>query len=204
MTVTAMNIRDAIVKGELSALEVVQDKLDHIQSTNASFNAFTEVTRDRALAEAKSIDALRKAGEPLPPLAGVPYAVKNLFDIEGVVTLAGSKINRDNAPAAADAFLVERMKAAGGVLLGALNMDEYAYGFTTENSHYGPARNPHDTARSAGGSSGGSGAAVAADQVPVALGSDTNGSIRVPSSLCGVWGLKPTFGRLSRRGSYQT
>ena len=148
MTVTAMNIRDAIVKGELSALEVVQDKLDHIQSTNASFNAFTEVTRDRALAEAKSIDALRKAGEPLPPLAGVPYAVKNLFDIEGVVTLAGSKINRDNAPAAADAFLVERMKAAGGVLLGALNMDEYAYGFTTENSHYGPARNPHDTARS--------------------------------------------------------
>lgn len=202
MTVTAMNIRDAIVKGELSALEVVQDKLDHIQSTNASFNAFTEVTRDRALAEAKSIDALRQAGEPLPPLAGVPYAVKNLFDIEGVVTLAGSKINRDNAPAAADAFLVERMKAAGGVLLGALNMDEYAYGFTTENSHYGPARNPHDTARSAGGSSGGSGAAVAADQVPVALGSDTNGSIRVPSSLCGVWGLKPTFGRLSRRGSY--
>jgi Asp-tRNA(Asn)/Glu-tRNA(Gln) amidotransferase A subunit family amidase len=132
----------------------------------------------------------------------VPYAVKNLFDIEGEVTLAGSRVNRDHAPASSDAFLVQRLQAAGAVLVGSLNMDEYAYGFTTENTHYGPCRNPHDLTRIAGGSSGGSGAAVAAGQVPVALGSDTNGSIRVPSSLCGVWGLKPTFGRLSRRGSY--
>jgi amidase/aspartyl-tRNA(Asn)/glutamyl-tRNA(Gln) amidotransferase subunit A len=148
------------------------------------------------------VDRRSAAGESLPPLAGLPYAVKNLFDIEGVVTLAGSKINRAHAPARADAVLVQRLAAAGAVLLGGLNMDEYAYGFTTENSHVGPARNPHDLARTAGGSSGGSGAAVAAGQVPLTLGSDTNGSIRVPSSLCGVWGLKPTFGRLSRRGSY--
>jgi len=107
-----------------------------------------------------------------------------------------------NAPAAADAFLVQRMQAAGAVLVGSLNMDEFAYGFTTENTHYGPCHNPHDLTRIAGGSSGGSGAAVAAAQVPLALGSDTNGSIRVPASLCGVWGLKPTFGRLSRRGTY--
>jgi amidase/aspartyl-tRNA(Asn)/glutamyl-tRNA(Gln) amidotransferase subunit A len=135
-------------------------------------------------------------------LAGVPYAVKNLFDVHGEVTLAGSKVNRGNAVATQDAFLVTQMQRAGAVLVGMLNMDEYAYGFTTENSHYGPTRNPHKLSCTAGGSSGGSGAAVAAAQVPIALASDTNGSIRVPASFCGVWGLKPTFGRLSRRGSY--
>ncbi|HEY1092778.1 MAG TPA: amidase family protein, partial [Burkholderiaceae bacterium] len=173
-----------------------------VEAGNGRVNAFTDFTFTRARAEADAIDARRARGEALPPLAGVPYAVKNLFDIDGVVTRAGSRINRDHAPATEDAFLVQRMRAAGAVLLGGLNMDEYAYGFTTENSHDGPCHNPHDLARTAGGSSGGCGAAIAAGMVPLTLGSDTNGSIRVPSSLCGVWGLKPTFGRLSRRGSY--
>ena len=132
----------------------------------------------------------------------MPFAVKNLFDVAGLTTRAGSKIERDRPPAAADGPLIARLEAAGAVLVGALNMDEYAYGFTTENSHDGPTRNPHDLARVAGGSSGGSAAAVAAGQVPLTLGSDTNGSIRVPSSLCGVFGLKPTYGRLPRNGSY--
>ena len=192
----------AIVAGEVSAREALATSIARIEATDARVNAFTARTFERARAEADAVDADRAAGKALGPLAGVPYAVKNLFDIEGTVTLAGSKINRGHAPATADAVLVRRMRTAGAVLVGALNMDEYAYGFTTENTHYGPCRNPHDLARIAGGSSGGSGAAVAAGQVPITLGSDTNGSIRVPASLCGVWGLKPTFGRLSRRGSY--
>ncbi len=191
----------ALATKELSARELLDHSLARIEATDARVNAFTDRTLARARAEAAAVDARRAAGEALSPLAGVPYAVKNLFDIEGVVTRAGSRINRGHAPAARDAVLVQRLAAAGAVLVGALNMDEYAYGFTTENSHDGPCHNPHDLGRSAGGSSGGSGAAVAAGQVGLALGSDTNGSIRVPASLCGVWGLKPTFGRLSRRGS---
>jgi len=198
----AAGLARAIAAGERSATEVLEASIDRIAATDDRVNAFTGRSYARARAEAAAVDARRARGEPLPALAGVPYAVKNLFDIDGEVTLAGAKINRGHPPASADAFLVQRMKAAGAVLVGSLNMDEYAYGFTTENTHFGPCHNPHDLARIAGGSSGGSGAAVAAGQVPVTLGSDTNGSIRVPSSLCGVWGLKPTFGRLSRRGSY--
>jgi amidase/aspartyl-tRNA(Asn)/glutamyl-tRNA(Gln) amidotransferase subunit A len=192
----------AIKLGDLSAREVTEAHIARIEATNPTVNAFIGKSYQRARVEADAIDALRARGAALPRLAGVPYAVKNLFDLEGEITLAGSKVNRTHAPAAQDAFLVSRMKMAGAVLLGSLNMDEYAYGFTTENTHYGPTRNPHDLTRIAGGSSGGSGAAVAAGQVGVSLGSDTNGSIRVPASLCGVWGLKPTFGRLSRRGTY--
>ncbi len=185
-----------------SALQRVEHAIARIVATDKEVNAFTAHTFERARNEAQAVDARRAKGESLGPLAGVPYAVKNLYDIQGLPTLAGSKINREHAPAAQDAVLVQRLKAAGAILLGALNMDEYAYGFTTENTHYGPVHNPHDLTRIAGGSSGGSGAAVAAGQVPLTLGSDTNGSIRVPASLCGVWGLKPTFGRLSRRGTY--
>jgi AtzE family amidohydrolase len=192
----------AVAAGQCSAVDLCEAALLRIKATDERVNAFTATTVARALADAQAIDQRRARGEVLPPLAGLPYAVKNLFDIEGVVTLAGSKINRDLPPATEDAALVARLKAAGAVLIGALNMDEYAYGFTTENTHYGPTRNPHDLTRISGGSSGGSGAAVAAAQVPLTLGSDTNGSIRVPASLCGVWGLKPTFGRLTRRGTY--
>ena len=198
----AAAMASAVRAGEVSARELLDSCLARIAATDAQVNAFTSKTLVRAQQEADAVDDSRRQGEPLGPMAGVPYAVKNLFDIEGVTTLAGSKINRSHATASSDAFLVKQMKAAGSVLLGGLNMDEYAYGFTTENTHYGPCHNPHDLSRIAGGSSGGSGATVAAGQVPIALGSDTNGSIRVPSSLCGVWGLKPTFGRLSRRGTY--
>ncbi len=192
----------AIAAGEVSAAEVCEQSIVRIAATETQVNAFTDRTVARARAEAAAVDRRRAAGEVLPPLAGLPYAVKNLFDIQGLTTLAGSKVNRGLPPAHEDAVLVQRLHTAGAVLLGGLNMDEYAYGFTTENTHYGPTRNPHDLGRTAGGSSGGSGAAVAAGQVPLALCSDTNGSIRVPASLCGVWGLKPTFGRLSRRGTY--
>ena len=193
----------AVREGQVSARELLDASLARIEATDGAVNAFTLHTRERARAEADAVDAQRaRAPQALGPLAGVPYAVKNLYDIEGEVTVAGSVIHRSHPPAEADAVLVRRMQSAGAVLVGALNMDEYAYGFTTENTHYGPCHNPHDLGRISGGSSGGSGAAVAAGQVPLSLGSDTNGSIRVPASLCGVWGLKPTFGRLSRRGSF--
>jgi amidase/aspartyl-tRNA(Asn)/glutamyl-tRNA(Gln) amidotransferase subunit A len=197
-----MAIVRAVHSGEMQAEEALEHSIARVEVTDPRINAFTDGCFERAVREARAVDALRQRGEPLPPLAGMPYAVKNLFDIEGVTTRAGSKVRNGAAAAGADAVLVQRLKVAGAVLVGALNMDEFAYGFTTENSHYGACRNPRDKTRIAGGSSGGSGAAVAAGQVPLSLGSDTNGSIRVPASLCGVFGLKPTFGRLSRRGSY--
>ena len=174
-----------------------------IESAIRVLNAFTAVIEERALARARRASTqARAAGRPLGPLAGVPFAVKNLFDVAGLPTLAGSKINRELPPAARDATLIARLEAAGAVLVGALNMGEYAYDFTGENVHDGPSRNPHDTTRMTGGSSGGSGGAVAGGLVPLALGSDTNGSIRVPSSLCGIFGLKPTYGRLSRARTF--
>ena len=156
--------------------------------------------RKRALADAAAVDAKFAAGDDPGPLAGVPFAVKNLYDVAGIATVAGSRIDRNRTPASRDAALVRRLAGQGAVLVGALNMDEYAYGFSTENSHYGATRNPHDAALIAGGSSGGSAAAVAASLLPLTLGSDTNGSIRVPAALCGVFGLRPTLGRLSRAG----
>ncbi len=191
----------AIASGDAKAAAWLERCIDRIAATDGRVNAFTYRTLERARREAAAVDAKRAQGDTLPPLAGLPYAVKNLFDVQGEVTLAGSVIENGRPAATADAVLVRQLRAADAVLVGMLNMDEYAYGFTTENTHHGATGNPHRLACIAGGSSGGSAAAVAAQQVPVALGSDTNGSIRVPASLCGVWGLKPTFGRLSRRGT---
>ena len=202
MNSVALGLARQIRDGERSASAVLEATLARIREADPRYHCFTSVTETRARQEAAAIDARRARGEVLPPLAGVPYAVKNLFDTADEVTLAGGRVNAANPPARRDAVLVARLREAGAVLVGALNMDEHAYGFTTENSHYGACRNPHDPARIAGGSSGGSAAAVAGDLVPLTLGSDTNGSIRVPASLCGVFGLKPTFGRLPRTGSF--
>jgi AtzE family amidohydrolase len=198
---SASEIADAVNARSVSAVDVTRRALERIGALDEAVNAFTDVTAARALAEAEAVDRRIAAGERLP-LAGVPVAVKNLFDVAGLTTRAGSRINRDDPPATADATLVARMAAAGAVCVGALNMGEYAYDFTGENAHDGACRNPHDLTRMAGGSSSGSGAALAAGMVALTLGSDTNGSIRVPSSFCGTFGLKPTFGRLSRAGTF--
>jgi len=199
---SAREIAGAVARGETSAATIVEAALARIEAHDRAINAFTAVVAERARAWARAVDLACTKGDPPGPLAGVPFAVKNLFDVEGLPTLAGSKINRERAPAARDATLIARLEAAGAVLVGALNMGEYAYDFTGENIHDGPSRNPHDVARMTGGSSGGSGAAVAGGLVPLALGSDTNGSIRVPASLCGLFGLKPTYGRLSRARAF--
>jgi aspartyl-tRNA(Asn)/glutamyl-tRNA(Gln) amidotransferase subunit A len=198
----ATAIAQAVKSRKLSALEATDAVLARIAARDGVLNAFTDVTAERARAKARAVDADIAAGKPAGPLAGVPFAVKNLFDVQGLSTRAGSKINRDHAPAARDAALIERMESAGAVLVGALNMGEYAYDFTGENIHDGNSCNPHDTTRMTGGSSGGSGGAVGGRLVPIALGSDTNGSIRVPASFCGIFGLKPTYGRLSRARSF--
>jgi len=198
-------IAAAVRSGAASASAMVEASLARVAAIDPAVNAFTDIVGERARARAAALDKRLADGDGTSdalPLAGVPFAVKNLFDVAGLPTRAGAKIEREKAPATVDAPLVARLERAVAILVGALNMDEYAYGFTTENSHDGPTRNPHDLARLAGGSSGGSAAAVAAGQVPISLGSDTNGSIRVPASLCGVFGLKPTYGRLPRNGSY--
>ena len=198
----ALTIANAVRAKEISATAVVEAALDRIAKQDGALNSFTAVLTEQALERAAAIDRAIANGDDPGTLAGVPFAVKNLFDVKGLPTLSGSKINQDLPPAMADATALARLQRSGAVLVGALNMDEYAYGFVTENSHYGPTHNPHDLQRVAGGSSGGSAAAVAAGLVPLTLGSDTNGSIRVPAAFCGIFGLKPTYGRLSRSGVY--
>lgn len=196
-----LGLASLVRAGRVSARAVADAALAQIAARDPSVNAFTTVLDEQARADADRVDATIAAGRDAGPLAGLPFAVKNLFDVGGITTLAGSRINRERPPASRDAAAVRALRRAGAVLVGALNMDEYAYGFTTENAHYGPVRNPHDPTRVAGGSSGGSGAAVGAGLVPLTLGSDTNGSVRVPAALCGTFGLKPTYGRVSRAGS---
>ena len=195
-------IARAVREGRLSAVALIESRLARIERLNPRLNAFREILGDRARREAEAVDAMVAAGRDPGPLAGIPFGVKDNYDVAGRITTAGSIINLERPSATADAVLLQRLTRSGAVLVGAQNMDEYAYGFTTENAHYGATRNPLDTERSAGGSSGGSAASVAAGLCDFALGTDTNGSIRVPSSFCGIFGLKPTFGRLPRSGTF--
>jgi AtzE family amidohydrolase len=198
----ATAIAGEIRRQRIAAVEVTRSALERATTANVKLNCFSALFHDQAMAEATEVDRKIDHGIDPGPLAGVPIAIKNLFDIAGVTTLAGSKILRDAPPAERDATVLARLKSAGAILVGATQMDEFAYGFTTQNAHYGDTHNPHDLARSAGGSSGGSAAAVAGRIVPLSLGSDTNGSIRVPAAFCGIFGLKPTLRRLSRAGVY--
>lgn len=199
---TAVTITAAIASGQATARQSVMGSLERIGRFDGRVGAFTDVLAARALARADAQDAALRGGAVPGPLAGVPFAVKNLIDIAGLPTRAGSKINRERPPAERDGALVRRLEAAGAILVGGLNMGEYAYDFTGENVHDGDAHNPHALDHMTGGSSGGSGAALAAGMVPLTLGSDTNGSIRVPAAFCGCFGLKPTYGRLTRAGSF--
>ncbi|WP_345821502.1 AtzE family amidohydrolase [Methylobacterium fujisawaense] len=199
---TAVAVAAAITDGHTTARQVVTAALDRIERLDGRVGAFTDVVAARALAKADAQDAALSGGAKPGPLTGVPFAVKNLIDIAGLPTRAGSKINRERPPAERDGALVRRLEAAGAILVGALNMGEYAYDFTGENVHDGDAHNPHALDHMTGGSSGGSGAALAAGMVPLTLGSDTNGSIRVPAAFCGCFGLKSTYGRLTRAGSF--
>jgi AtzE family amidohydrolase len=197
----AADISRRVRDRETTARETTEASLARIGLLDPRVHAFTEVTADLARRQAERIDRAVAAGGDPGPLAGVPFAVKDLYDVAGLVTRSGARIHAERAPARSTATVVARLMEAGAVLVGVLNMEEYAYGFLTDNAHFGRTLNPHDPTRTAGGSSGGSAAAVAAGLVPLALGTDTNGSIRVPAAFCGVFGLKPTFGRLSRAGT---
>jgi AtzE family amidohydrolase len=200
--VTAADLARSVRRGTMTARTIVESALARIAQVNPRLVAFTAVFPERALARAARIDAEIAAGRDPGPLSGVPFAAKNLYDVAGIVTRAGAKVTGGHHPAARDADAVAALEARGAILVGVTNMDEFAYGFVTENAHDGTTRNPHDLERIAGGSSGGSAAAVAANLVPLALASDTNGSIRVPAALCGIFGIRPTFGRVSRRGAF--
>ncbi|MGD9890104.1 MAG: amidase [Dehalococcoidia bacterium] len=196
--ISLFDVAAAIGAGEISPVELTDHLLERIARLNPSLNAFITVTAEAARAAAR---AAERGTGPDGPLRGVPLAVKDLFDIAGVRTTAGSTILADNV-AGRDATVVARLREAGAVLLGKLNMHEFAFGVSATNPHYGDCHNPWDRSRITGGSSGGSASAVAAELCPGTLGTDTGGSIRIPASLCGVVGLKPTYGRVSRAGVF--
>ncbi len=196
------DIAKAVRSGAVKSLDLTIATLDDIAKRNGETNSFTRVLNESAIASAHEVDRKVAKGIDPGPLAGVPFGAKDLYDIAGLPTTAGAKMRIGAAPAERDAVVVARLKAAGAVLVGTLNMDEYAYGFATVNAHFGTTRNPHDLNRLAGGSSGGSAAAVAARLVPLSLGSDTNGSIRVPAALCGIWGIRPADGAISVKGTF--
>src|SRR6201987_1890871 len=192
-------VREALASKKISARELAGEHYKRIEARNPELNAYLTLSQDRAFGQADRVDALVAAGKPLPPLAGVPIAVKDVISTRGVRTTCGSKILENYIPPY-DATAVERLEAAGAVILGKTNCDEFAMGSSNENSAYGPVRNPEALDRIPGGSSGGSAAAVAAGLAVAALGTDTGGSIRQPGACCGVPGMMPTYGRVSRYG----
>jgi aspartyl-tRNA(Asn)/glutamyl-tRNA(Gln) amidotransferase subunit A len=192
-------LRAEIEAGTTTASSLAAAYYDRIAQINSRLNVYLSLTRDRALAQAERVDLLAAKGDPLPPLAGIPVGIKDVLVMQGAPATAGSKILEGYMPPY-DATAVSRLEAAGAVLLGKLNCDEFAMGSSNENSAYGPVRNPVDTERVPGGSSGGSAAAVAANMAVATLGTDTGGSIRQPASFCGVVGVLPTWSRVSRYG----
>ena len=196
---TAAQMSEALAKGETTSVELTQAHLDRIAAVDGDVKAFLHVDSEGALAQAKEVDALRAKGEKLSAIAGVPLALKDVLAQKGVPTTAGSKILQGWRPPY-DSTVVSKLKSAGVVIMGKTNMDEFAMGSSTENSGYGPSFNPWDLTRTPGGSSGGSAAAVSAFEAPLAVGSDTGGSIRQPAALTGIVGVRPTYGAVSRFG----